>query len=384
VLDHLEDRPPLEGFYREGFTPADARVAAERLVGPYVENRTRLPGVPMELLFLYAQGVATAIRYGKEEALIGSQRIYRSTYRHSPTECLKLFIREQPTLSKARSVFWNLFHLQRDRTELELQEFVHETMNVLGAMLEGVLKPLILALAGQAQLGMRVQPTTMTFGAALDLVAEEFPDVGVLNLSGVRVSQWRNIAQHLSYEVEGEAVVCSYGREGQQIVRLTRDQLNEVLLGASHLWTSLKVGRELFFLDRFDELRREGFDENFEDERVESRLSVLAGGLASQGFVLADACLDASWSKIVVQDMSDMPPKERAVHASQVIFALGEFCPAPMLSVTYRERDGTPSLLVIAPLDVIKQAQESGDLETAGAEMTFVNLKDAPVAELPQ
>lgn len=381
VLDWLEAQQPLADFYRAGFSPDDARVAAERLVAPYVEDRARLPEIPMEVLFPYAREVATAIRYGKEPVLIGAQRIYRATYRRTPAECLRLFIQEENALSEAGSIFWRLFHLERDRAELEFEEFVHETLSVLGTLLEGLMKPRILALSAQVELGAGIpSASNKTFGKALDIVATEFPDDRVFELSGVRVNQWRNIAQHLSYVVDAEFAVCRYGSDDQHTVRLSRAQLNGVLMGASHIARALKVARELFFLDRFEELRREGFESQLGRERQEACLAVIAGGLASQGFALADASIDSSWSNIVVQEMSDLPPEERAAHASQALFPLAEFCPAPMLSVTYRERDGTSALLVIAPLEVVERARESGNLAAALSEMTFVNLKQQQVA----
>lgn len=382
ILDHIETHQPLAEFYRAGFSPADARASAERLVAPYVESRARLPEVPMELLFQYARQVATAIRHGKEPALLGTQRIYRATYRRLPVECLHLFVREEEALSSADLIFWNLFHLERDRAELELEEFAHETLSVLGAVLEGLMKPVILALAGQVELEAGKTPTTnMSFGKALDIVSREFSEVSAFELAGVRINQWRNIAQHLSHAVQGETIVCRYGSDNQHSVRVTRAQLNAVLLGASHLWTALKVGRELFFLDHFEDLRREGLDSQLENQRPEARLATIAGGLASQGFALADVSITSEWSSIVVQEMSDLPTRDRMIHASQTIFPLGQLCPVPMLSVTYREKDGTAALLVIAPLEVVTKAVESGDLAAALEEMTFVDMKRPETTE---
>jgi len=71
-----------------------------------------------------------------------------------------------------------------------------------------------------------------------------------------------------------------------------------------------------------------------------------------------------------------MPTDERAIHASRAVFPLAHFFPAPQLSVTYRERDGTPALLVLAPLDTIRRAQEAGSAIVALDDMTLLNLKN--------
>src|SRR5262249_30742444 len=113
-------------------------------------------------------------------------------------------------------------------------------------------------------------------------------------------------------------------------------------------------------------------------ERPEASFTILAGTLASQGFALVDASFNSDESSIVIQDMSTMPSDDRALHASRAVFPLATFFPSPRLSVTYRERNGTAALLVIAPLDAITRAQESGRDVDALEDMTLLKLKDNP------
>lgn len=378
LLDHLEANQPLAEFYAAGHTPADAREFAEILIGPYYDDRASLRDLPMEVLFPLARDIATVIRYGTEPVLVGTLKIYRASYRAAGVECLRVLLDEQKALSASLSVFWSAFHLDRDRTTLELEEFLHETLRVLGTFLEGLVKPVVVALATHVELASTVAPTSgKSFGRALELVESEF-DERVFQIAGVRLNQWRNIAQHLSAAVDGDIIVCRYGTAGDKTVRVTREQLDRVLLRAVHAWTAMKAARQAFFIGRLEDIRQAGLDLNLPKERAEASFAVLAGALASQGFALLDASFTADSSDIVIQDMSSMPTDERALHASRAVFPLAQFFPASRLSITYRERDGTPALLAIAPLEAVRRAQEAGNAIIALDDMTLLKLKPAP------
>lgn len=47
IWDHLNSSPPFAEFYGAGYTPDDARAAAELLLRPYVSNREWFKQIPM-------------------------------------------------------------------------------------------------------------------------------------------------------------------------------------------------------------------------------------------------------------------------------------------------------------------------------------------------
>lgn len=281
-------------------------------------------------------------------------------------------------MGAALSTFWSTFHLERDRAELDLEEVVYETLRVLGTILEGLVKPLVLALAAHVQLASGSSTVhDWSFGKAMDVVVKESGGEGPFEILGIRASQWRNIAQHLSVEVNDERIVCRYGSGNQHVLRVRREQLESTLEKSMSLWRGLRVARDLFFLDHFEELRARHLLQSAPSPalRQEASVAVLAGGLASQGFMLVGAQLDSEWSKIAVRDMSSFPPRERPTHANQAVFLVAELFPAPMISVVYREKDGTSASLVIAERDSIMRARESNNPAAAPGEMTFIDMR---------
>jgi hypothetical protein len=201
------------------------------------------------------------------------------------------------------------------------------------------------------------------------------------------VNQWRNIAQHLSATVETDDIVCRYGANNQHIARLRREDLEAVLAESMIFFRALRLARQLFFFDHLEELHASDLLLVLSSmkQRPEATFMVLLAGIASQGFSVVETSLTPEWSTLVVQDVSTLPAEERRIHASQFVIPLADFRPAPMLSVEYRELDGTPSLLVIIPFEVIERSKSTDDDGSLVAnEATFVDLKKATPEELAQ
>lgn len=379
LLEGLQVEEPLAEFYRRGGTPELARFGAETLVGPYFQHRNRLSDIPMEYLFPCARGIAKIIRDGFEVTFDELLKIYRSAHRLDPSQSLQLVLEDQQSIQQALAVFWSLFHLDRERKSLDLDEFLHETLRNIGAILEGLVKPMVLALSRQVLLatGAPSGIDQLSFGQALDLIERAGVPQGIFEIRGVRVNQWRNIAQHLSARVQDEHIVCRYGTADQHVTRLQREQLDSVLRSCMHLYERLKTAHEVFFFDHWHDMREAGLlpFASTPKQRPEADLMVLLGGIVSQGFAVIEISQTTKWSSLVVQDVSTMSSDARRIHASQFVVSLASFRPAPMLSVEYRERDGTRSLLTIAPMELIERATAVGDLALVAAEATFVDLK---------
>ncbi len=390
LLEGIRAGEPLVEFYRQGGTPEDARIGTEKIIGPYFQHRARLQDIPIDLLFPCARGIATIISQGVEPKLDEFLKIYRIAHRRDPAESLRLLVEEQQSIEDALAIFWSLFHLQRDCAPLELEEFLHETLRNVGAILEGLVKPMMLALSRQARLaaGGSAAGTSdnLSFGHALELLERTVADASVLEIRGVRVNQWRNIAQHFSATIEGEDIVCRYGAQTQHLVRLQREQLDSVLVSSMLLFRTLSTAREIFFFDHMHDMHDAGLlpISGPLKQRPEAAFTVLLGGIASQGFTIIHTALTLEWSVLVVQDVSTMPAESRRLHASQFVVPLAKFRPAAMLSVEYRERDGTPSLLVIVPLELIERAKTADDLSLVANEATFIDLKKLSPDEIAQ
>lgn len=388
LLDGLRAGEVLTEYYRQGGTPAGARTGSEKLVAPYLQSRGRLSEIPIELLFPMAREIATIVSNGAEDAFVNLLTLYRKAHRHDPTACFRVFLEDQQSLDDSLAVFWSLYHLQRERESLELDEFMHETLRNIGAILEGLVKPLVVASSRQVQLPtlprQAIAAERLSFGQALQVVGDALPDSSLMEILGVPINQWRNIAQHFSASVQGDHVSCRYGAKEQHVIRLTRRQLDSVLRSSMILFRTLKGSRELFFLDHMYDMRDAGLlpPPDLKRQRPEASFAVCLAAIASQGFAVISTSQSAEWSALVVQDVSNLPSDTRRVHASQFVAPLALFRPAPMLSIEYRERDGTPSLLTIAPLELVERANSTGNASLIAEEATFIDLKNLSPEDL--
>jgi len=348
---------------------------------PYFRNKTHLELVPLEFLFPSIVDLAVVAEHPKSfEVFKASLTAHHQAFDTKPIESLTSLMDSEGSTSCALGVFWSMFHLETSRASLELEEFAYSTLSLLGSLLEGVAKPFVLALACQSDIArMQVAPVShsaVSFGKAVESI-EAVSRTGLLDIYGVRMTQWRNIAQHLSTSFQNDQIVCRYGNTNQHSVAVNRNELNQVLVDAMLIYQALKASRTIFFFDNFEQLRDWNLLPRELLLRDEARFSVLISGLATQGFSVIETTTTPEESRLVIQDMSDLPPLERGAHASQFIVTLADYRPAKALIVEYRTKRGVPFLRARAPLTLIECAREAGDFTIVARDAELTILETA-------
>ena len=178
----------------------------------------------------------------------------------------------------------------------------------VGDLLEGSLQSLVrLRLAMQEVSGMRIdQPPSiggMTFGEVVGELASRDTGSDVYRPSpfGISVSQWRNIAHHNSYTVEGNRVTCTYGSPGRETqFSCTVSDLIELVRYVNTLGFLHKVAFEIFSIDNLDELKPYAPQLALTEY---TRDAALVYHLNEAGFTIVNAaCREAEWHLLLVDD----------------------------------------------------------------------------------
>jgi len=379
VMAHIASLQPLEALYAEGLSPDDVKEVLLELFTPYSENHDALGHYVVNFLVGDAitlstiQDSAWAMQL-LQEAL----RVHRAAIAADREFSLRMLGERIVEESAALSTYWSQYHLARELEDLALEEFVHESMRLIGTLIEGTLKPFLYGLAHQVRIARGQRPTVqevnaLTLGNALELLIQFAPAADYYSLRHVRLSQWRNIAQHFTARVRDNTVICTY-QDGRAEVELTRDDLLAVVVDVAKAYNALKVAHALVFFDHLDEMR--DADMLCEpDVRPEASLTVLASALASQGFRIVDASFTDEHSQLVVQDVSRLDPADRRFHTTQFVIPLFLHRQAARVTVEYRERDGTPSFRTSATRELLERAQEADDWHLVARESELTDLK---------
>jgi hypothetical protein len=365
----------LAEFYANGGTPEQVRTLLESILGPHFENRDTLDN-DVALLIPVAVDLSVAALEAESRALYDAAlALQRKAYQRDARASLTVLVESEQSHQDGLTIFWSAFHLQRDRHALELHEYVHETFRTIGVLLEGVAKPVIACLARQAWVASATRGVeNPSLGQAMDTI-EEATSPGILSVLGIRLNQWRNIAQHFSVNVRSEdAIVVTYGPSNRHSSTLSRNDLEGVLTAVARYFRALKAARSIFFFDHLAEMEALGLLPRAVSIRSDAVLALLVGGLASQGFAAVDIVSAEDESKLVVKDLSSHPWMDRAIHASQFLIPLAQFRPATTLIVEYRDQSDTLRMRATAPLTLVERALACNEIALVAQGAEFVVL----------
>ncbi len=380
VLDHIRDMKPFEELYAEGIAPVDVKDILFSLFAPYSENHEALRRYVVEYMAVDSMTMAS-IRgnYWAIQLLEESLRIYRLAIGNDSNFSLLTLSNRLVYENEAMAVFWSQYHLCHELDKLHIDEFAHESLRLIGTLIEGVIKPYLYGLAHYVHIAKGARPTVqnierLTLGNVVEMLIHFANAPGHYYIRGVRINQWRNIAQHLAVRVHKDVVTCYY-QNGHKQIQLNRDELLGVVIDINNILKALKVGHTIFFFDHLDKMRENKMLPQL-DLRSEALLINLTTALASQGFRIVDACFTEKQSMLVVQDFSRMDPASRRLHTTQFLIPLYLNYPSAKFVVEYRECDGTPSLRTSASRTLMEKARESEDWNLVAREAKIEDIKD--------
>ena len=379
VIQQLRELAVFSEPFADGITPDEIKAALIAQLAPYSHNRQALEAYAVVCMVPDAVSLGLIADHRWAMGLFAEAlRIQREAIKNDRAAGLRCLSSHQQKIDDALSIYWSLYHLRRDVDELELPEFVHEALRVIGTIIEGLVKPLLHYLVHQGRLARGRHSTVreiaaLTLGNLVGELMRRADDQVHFAIRGLRLNQWRNIAQHFSVRVNGQIIVCKYN-DGQAQIVLSRSELREVLVDILSGYRALKVAYSVVFLDHVDDMRVEGMLARSE-LRPEASLIMLVSGLASQGFEVVEMQYTPEQTSLVVQDLSTLDPQHRRIHSTQFVIPLFFERPAQQVVVDYWERDGTPSLRTTASRALIERAQREGDWTLVAQESQFTNLK---------
>jgi hypothetical protein len=179
--------------------------------------------------------------------------------------------------------------LQGDKDGLESHLTVKSCLRDAADILEGTLQPFArLRLQMYEIVGMRPLDrkniSVLSFGDVIDELSSISPGGQIYKPVpfGIPVSQWRNIANHNSYETNGDRVICTYGKSGKtKRLECSAEDIFNLACHLNDLCFAHKVAIEIFGIDNMDEVAKWAPDSALSDY---SKDAVLAFGLVSSGF----------------------------------------------------------------------------------------------------
>lgn len=254
------------------------------------------------------------------------------------------------------SEYVSMLNLSQDLGELSLNEFKYEAFRNIGAIIEATLQPYLKELLLQIRIGRKkTNPNdrleTMKLG---DVVNELYQLSGYTELFapppwGIRLSQWRNMAQHYNTRLEKDQIIGRYNvGDREHEVILTREDLFNSLKRIQSILSIVKGARSIFFVDNIKEIRPFLANKSL-DVRTDIKVFHFASSLATQGFELKDISFDEMSTTVIIQDVTECPSDEpvidyqrkRIIHSSQFIYVVWSYFSSEVITIKLFDKNNT-------------------------------------------
>ena len=324
VLNPGSDINPFLAMAEAGVSPSEIRGFVISELSPYFENIEVVEDLSVDILSPEVINLYNVRLQDDEHLLNYVLGIYRNAKSKNKDASFQICADSEQAINDGLSHYMSLFLMETSKSELGLHEYTQDMFKIIGSVIEACLKPFLFDLLRQQRI-CRNKKFNITESPKLGVMVQELYDtieekeLMAPNPWGIRLSQWRNIAQHHNTKIDRNSIICTYG-EGQNRneVTLSRDKLSDLTQKVMSIFRSIKLARTIFFIDNLKEIKPLINDLNM---REETRLLSFNLAVSTQGFKLNKLNLtdDSAIAEIVdTQEAS----QQRFIHASQFLVPL--------------------------------------------------------------
>jgi hypothetical protein len=335
-------------FYEFGMTPEDIKSAIIDTFGDYFRNNEVLKEEAVNSLVNSWLSYLT-IQRDYPELLHFIQKvldIFNGAKIVNEIRTVEAYLIWLPELNQSISRFWSLYNNQSNIFELCIEDFVEESLGIIGQSIEGLAKPFLKLLVHSNRI-RRNKPINLLelqskdLGVLIDelINTSDLQDLLILQPNSIRLNQWRNIAYHHNSKVLNGRIFCNFKRNGQQEeFEITKAELFMIVKRILGIFKLIRLSQTIFCIDNIYQIQTQSdsIDTAQINIREESKLLDFYSSLSSQGFCVTDLKYDNDIAKLDIHDMEEYSDFEkRGAHSSQFLYNLWIFTSSSHLIINY-------------------------------------------------
>jgi hypothetical protein len=324
---------PYSVLLDSGATPDQVKEAIVALLQPYVLDKELLQELAVSVLASEAICVGQLSSRPDWKTLLDSAFLIRErAIAVDKARSFEVICFFEAPIKEAQRKYSLQIVFEQSKEGLHLDEYAFEMFRLIGALLESSIQPFLKELYCLALVanGLPVDPPVISrtdFGRIVEQFEKLLNDPHFVSPPpwNVRLNQWRNIAQHHSYKIDGENIVAHYGKsEPPRQIEISRDELFSVSKELLRRLGAMKSSRELTTLNYLDELRPL-LPKTERD--IYCIATELGAAFATQGFTLIE--LKEADGHVVAQFVDAAPQAGplRHIHCSQFIVPIAHRFP---------------------------------------------------------
>jgi len=359
----------LSDIIGQGYTPDDIKDAVIITLKDLFENENSLVQFAMtgDILNIWN----FILRYNYDSSFIFSVKLILSHYRQannkSPLE-VKIIYRDMFNhfISK-ENIMWSINKDKLDLENTNLYDFTCSCMARIGSSLEVNLKNYLVEFYALLKI-IKGKPIELDkikkfdFGTIIKNILDMSGFEGILNISplNIKVSDWRNIAYHHTYTVNGDDITCEYGKNEKKTFTIDRKQLLYYVHEIVKYTNVFYIVHWIFFFDHFDEIIEFCKEDNIKTTPFQGTIlkEYLKVSFSGQGYQLVELQTSELLTSIKLYDelntgsLDEQSELKRKIHASQFLYSIWCYFPAKTLCIEYCNKNGVTKAIFKVPGEV--------------------------------
>jgi hypothetical protein len=345
---------PLMKLVELGWSSADIKRLIIETLEPYFSDKQFLRDKAIDLLSGEAVNVGMITQDAKAELWFRQLLdIRRLAAKVNEQVCFRTEGLWEQAIAHGRDEFWSGVILERNLSELPLEDFKFEAFRAIGTIIEACLQPLLKALLAQVRLARGdLDPNKnldeMELGKVVDELFAKLPAPELVAPApwNVRLNQWRNMAQHHKTQVKGDKIYGVYGvGVNAKEIALTRTDVLEFAARLNFVLRVVRGSRAIFLMDNLQRLAPY-FRETREREDI--GVFLLAAPFATQGFKIDKFEVSGTTAHVRICDKVGGDVCTRTIHCSQLIYSIWLHFPYDAVEIEFVDVAGSPRMRITA------------------------------------
>jgi hypothetical protein len=348
LIKTLNSQNIFKDLYEMGFTQSDIKKQIIEVLSPYFRNENNLKKNAINFLVAdFINLIKVKDKYGDIDKEV--KLILETYYNAENTDKILLFDSLKiliPDTIEAGNKFWSFLNLEKDKSELEIYEFVKASLDDISNIIEGLMKYHIIELVVLNRIIKRksfeiskIKETKL--GILLDELIN-IPPLAVLfktKPDNLKFTDWRNISAHQDYKIESDQITFYYGiGANRKEISMIKEELFEKVKQIMRTMEILNLAHKFYSFDNINSLIIK-HDETapINVGRDEIWLLMFTTALNSLGFEIADFNYEKNKEAILVlRDITEQDKTKRGIHSSQFSMPIWMGTQAKEITIEYR------------------------------------------------
>jgi len=351
ILEAIKKDRILLNSTAEGNNPQKIKNIIIDSFTPYFENIDNLKKYAIDLMAAETINLANISDNPDFMNIVEDNlSLYRKSKATNMKDCFQSFAFWHSDVLEANNDFWSIVAFDTDINNKDIRDVHYYSMRNIGEIIEYLIKPFLKVILHQIFVANNDKRkdeyiNSLSIGNIIDIISRSNMLDNALcpkpwNLG---LNQWRNIAFHGSFRVEGDVLKCRYGKNKQRTIILKKEETLDILYKTNKIYAALKLAYTIFFVDNIDNIKCY-IDVSKIKNRIEGDLISFASALATQGFQIMDFEYDNEMAKLSIKDSLNIKNNDRCLHSTQFLYPVWIMTKSKNVKVIYIDYENMPIL----------------------------------------